>query len=468
MSSKPTSDDAAERTSDAPHASDPDATLAGGAPASENGTAGTEVTHEPGLAKQAGTSASAAPSPADPHPDPEATIKAAPGSDQPTEILGQGVRVSDSTPTEVFGANTGGESAANAAATGSGVDDQATTVFESGRSVSDAAPTEVLGESPSGPHAAYPVDEEHPAEAAAAQGVTYQAAPNPTGRQDTQVLGAYGTEVFDAEGAAMAAGTAAPGTGQQPPVPPPPTGSGGSQGGSSWMRGSRRTILAIGVIVAVLAVAVLAGGEAYARRTVEKCISSQFEQQMGSKIDVSFGGKPMLITMFDNKVGSVTVDSDDSKFGPAVGMVVHAKFNDIEVVDQGKGGGTIGSSSADVTWSNDGIAKTLQGLVTGVQSNPSDGTLTFAVLGGIAGLKVKPHVVGDKIEVTTEAASLLGFGLPTDLVEGIVDVMAESLQSYPMGLKPTKVEVTNDGLHVTLAGGPAQLEPAQGDTAVSC
>ncbi|MFI6867979.1 LmeA family phospholipid-binding protein [Nocardia sp. NPDC050406] len=455
MSSKPTSDDAAKRTDDAPHASDPDATLVGGAPADENGTAGTEVTHEPGLARQAGTSAPAAPDPTDDTvraesgsatADPDATIKAAPGSDQPTEIIGQGVRVSDSTPTEIFAAP---DHAENPAATGSGVDEHPTEVFAAGTPLSDA-----------GPYAAYPVDEEH-AGAAAAQGVSASG-------HDTKVMGAHGTEVFDAEGAAMAAGAAAPGGGQQPPVPPPPPGNEGAQGGSSWMRGSRRTLLIVGIVVALLAVAGLAGGEAYARRTVERCISSQFEQQMGSKIDVSFGAKPMLITMFDNKVGSVTVNSDDTKFGPAVGMVVHAKFNDIEVVDQGRGGGTIGSSSADVTWSNDGIAKTLGGLVSGVESNPADGTLTFAVLGGLAGLQVKPHVVGDKVEVTTESASLLGFGLPTDLVEGIVDVMAESLQSYPMGLKPTKVEVTNDGLHVTLAGGQAQLEPAQSDTAVTC
>ncbi|NNH74763.1 DUF2993 domain-containing protein [Nocardia uniformis] len=224
----------------------------------------------------------------------------------------------------------------------------------------------------------------------------------------------------------------------------------------------------IGLVVAVLAVAGLAGGEAYARRTVERCISSQFEQEMGSKIDVSFGAKPMLITMFDNKVSSVTVDSDDSKFGPAEGMVVHAVFNDIEVVDQGRGGGTVGSSTAEVTWSNDGIAKTLSGLVTGVQSNPADNTLTFAVLGGLAGLTVKPQVAGDRVEVTTEAASLLGFGLPTALVEDIVDLMAQSLQSYPMGLQPTKVQVDSDGLHVSLAGGKTELPAAQSDTAVTC
>ncbi|UFT00147.1 DUF2993 domain-containing protein [Nocardia huaxiensis] len=218
----------------------------------------------------------------------------------------------------------------------------------------------------------------------------------------------------------------------------------------------------VAIVAALVIVGGLAGGEAYARNKVQNCIASSFEKQMGSKIDVSFGAKPMLLTMIDNKVGKVTIDSDDTKFGPAVGMVVHATFNDIEVKDGGKQGGTIGSSEAEVTWSNEGIVQTLGGLVSSSTSDPAAGTLNFGVLMGIAQLQVVPQVVGDKVDVETKSASLLGIGLPTDLVSGIVDLMTESLQSYPMGLKPTKVEVTNDGLRVTLKGGPSTLEAPDG------
>nr|WP_308212902.1 DUF2993 domain-containing protein [Nocardia otitidiscaviarum] len=473
MSSKPTSDDAAERDTGAPHASDPDATLVGGT--------GNEVSHEPGTALPDPTAEHRPEASADDHAteilgsgETTSDTRAghapdAPGIDDTTRAFGDRESVSDSAPTEVLGAN---PTAGN---------NDTTKAFPGRVSVSDSAPTEVLGNSPD---AAYPQHaemrgaEENPADHrtevlgptggpnpsghqdTAVLGAT--GAPYPSDRQDTTALGPYGTETFDA--AALAAG-AAPGGEQQPPTtPPPPVGpnAAGSGGGSSWMRG--RTLLVVALVVSLLAIAALAGGEAYARRTVENCITSQFEQEMGSRIDVSFGAKPMLITMFDGKVSSVTVNSDDTKFGPAVGMVVHAKFNDIEVVDNGRGGGTIGSSSADVTWSNDGIAKTLGGLVSGVQSNPTKDTLTFAVLGGLAGLEVKPQVVGGRVEVTTEAASLLGFGLPTDLVEGIVDLMAESLQSYPMGLQPTEVQVTDSGLRVLLAGGKTELPAAQGDS----
>lgn len=230
---------------------------------------------------------------------------------------------------------------------------------------------------------------------------------------------------------------------------------------------NRRTLLIALTVIAILLATVLVGGEAYARHTVSRCISTQFEKEMGSKIDVGFGMKPMLITWIDGKVPEVTVDSDDTKFGPAVGMVVHAEFHDVEVVDNGRGGGTIGSSSAEVTWSNDGIRQTLGNLVSGVRSAPSSGMLSLDVLGGLAQLQVQPVIKGGVIEVETMSAQLLGMGLPTDLVQGIVEVFTKSLQSYPYNLTPTEVKVTDDGIAVRLTGTRAEL-PAATDSSATC
>ncbi|TQM30210.1 LmeA family phospholipid-binding protein [Nocardia bhagyanarayanae] len=231
---------------------------------------------------------------------------------------------------------------------------------------------------------------------------------------------------------------------------------------------SRRTLVIALVVVATLLAAVLVGGEAYARHAVSRCISSQFEKEMGSRIDVGFGAKPMLITWVDGKLSSVTVDSKDNKFGPAVGMVVHAEFNDLEGVNSGNGGGTVGSSSADVTWSNEGIQESLGGLVSGVRSSSATGMITLDVLGGLAQLQVHPEVRNGAVEVQTKSAELLGIGLPTDLVEGIVDIMTQSLQSYPMGLKATEIKVTDDGIVAQLAGGRTELPAAENNADVRC
>ncbi|MFJ4653053.1 LmeA family phospholipid-binding protein [Nocardia sp. NPDC088792] len=365
---------------------------------------------------------------------------------EPTEILSPGAPAG--TPEQA--AEWWHESTTQLPGQGPAGDDGSTAVIPSGTG-EGAQPTEIL----------------HPGEAAYAPG----AVPPPqatarSGAGNTAGFGPQGTGVLDPAAAAPSTVT---GSSQLPPgTPPPPANPAGGQGGPSGMRRKRRTLLIVAIVAVLLVVGGLAGGEAYARHKVENCISSQFEQQMGSKIDVSFGWKPLLLTMFDGKVSSVTVNSDDTKFGPAQGMVVHATFDDVDVKDNGNQGATIGSSTADVTWSNDGIVKTLGGLVTNGTSDPGSGTLSFGVLGGIAQLQVKPKIVGDKIEVDTESASLLGFGLPTDLVSGIVDLMTQSLQSYPMGLVPTGVQVTGDGLHVTLKGGRTTLQPVNGQTPTSC
>ncbi|MFR9753813.1 DUF2993 domain-containing protein [Nocardia sp. 004] len=229
---------------------------------------------------------------------------------------------------------------------------------------------------------------------------------------------------------------------------------------------SRRTLLIALAVVVTLLATLLVGGELYARHSVASCISSQFEKEMGSKITVRFGPKPLLITLIDGKVSSVRVNSDDTKFGPAIGMEVHAVLHDVEVDEQN--GGSVGSSSADVDWSNEGIKETLGGLVSDVSSSAASGTLTLSVLGGIGQLQLKPRIQDGAVRMETTSARLLGIGLPSDLAQSILDTFTQSLENYPLDMKATDVRVTDSGIEVKLAGGRTQLEPAQGDTAVLC
>ncbi|WP_040792761.1 LmeA family phospholipid-binding protein [Nocardia paucivorans] len=231
-------------------------------------------------------------------------------------------------------------------------------------------------------------------------------------------------------------------------------------------KAGRRHIVPIALIAVVVLVAgVLVAGEAYARHKVSNCISSQFEKEMGSRIKVGFGPKPLLITWIDGKLSELTVDSDDADFGPAAGMRVHARFNDLDVSDSSTTGTTIGSSAAHVDWSNPGIAQTLKGLVSEVRSVPATGQLDMRVLGGIGTLQVVPQIRDGKVDVQVSSASLLGIGIPNDLAEGVVDLMTDSLQTYPMGLQPTEVRVTDSGLEVDLHGGPTRLPPAENSEA---
>ncbi|MCZ4079225.1 DUF2993 domain-containing protein [Rhodococcus sp. H36-A4] len=221
------------------------------------------------------------------------------------------------------------------------------------------------------------------------------------------------------------------------------------------------------VLVAVLVVAALLGGELFFRQQIKSCLAGQLESEIGSQVDVGLGWKPILISLIDKQVSSVTLDSDDARFGPAEGMTVHAEVNDVNVQQSADSNGTIGSSSADIDWSTAGIASTLQSqgigaLVTGVTSDASAGTLSFAV-GGLAELTVKPVVAGGSVDVQTVGASILGLGIPTDLVDSIVGVLSDSLQQYPLDMAPTALTVTDSGIELTLQGDQYTLPPVSAD-----
>jgi len=225
-----------------------------------------------------------------------------------------------------------------------------------------------------------------------------------------------------------------------------------------------RIVLIVGLVIVLAIAGTAAGLETWARKHYSNCIATQLHKSLGSRVSVHFGWKPLLITNFDHKVGSLTVDSDDAQFGPAAGMKVHATLNDIAL--QGSNA-TVGSSSADAMWSDDGIGQTLSGLVSGVQSNPGAGTLDVKVLGGLADLQLRPHIVGNQIQVDTVNADVLGFGIPTDLVDGIVKTMSASLQSYPLDMHPTQLTITDSGIDVRLSGGAVTLQGDPNTTAQS-
>ncbi|MGA9873466.1 MAG: DUF2993 domain-containing protein [Rhodococcus sp. (in: high G+C Gram-positive bacteria)] len=220
----------------------------------------------------------------------------------------------------------------------------------------------------------------------------------------------------------------------------------------------------IAVLVVLVLVAALLGGELFVRQQIKSCLAGQLESEIGSQVDVGLGWKPILVSLVDKQVSSVTLDSSDARFGPAQGMVVHAEVEDVDLQQNAESNGTIGSSSADIAWSTDGIAATLQSqgigaLVSGVTSDASAGTLSFAV-GGLAELTVKPTATGDRVNVETVDASILGLGIPTDLVDSIVGVLTDSLQQYPLGMTPTDLTVTDSGIELNLQGGAYSI-PAQ-------
>ncbi|MCZ4274915.1 MAG: DUF2993 domain-containing protein [Rhodococcus sp. (in: high G+C Gram-positive bacteria)] len=233
---------------------------------------------------------------------------------------------------------------------------------------------------------------------------------------------------------------------------------------------TRRKAPMIAVLVVLVLVAALLGGELYVRQQIKSCLAGQLENELGSEVEVGLGWKPILISLVDKQVSSVTLDSNDARFGPAVDMTVSAEVEDVDLEQSAESGGTIGSSNADIAWSTEGIAATLQsqgigGLVSDVTSDASTGTLSFAI-GGLAQLTVEPTVAGDRVDVRTVDASILGLGIPTDLVDSIVGILSDSLQQYPLDMTPTSLTVTDTGIELQLEGGAYVIPPRQADQTV--
>jgi hypothetical protein len=146
-------------------------------------------------------------------------------------------------------------------------------------------------------------------------------------------------------------------------------------------------------------------------------------------------------------------------------MQVHVRANDIDINGSDTSAATIGDSTADITWSADGILATVQaqtfgGLISSVESSEADGTLTFAVgPAGLAQLVVRPVVGSGEVDVQTVSAEVLGFGIPTDLVDGVVQIISAGLQIYPLGMTPQSLDVDDTGITMSLAGGRYEVPP---------
>ncbi len=235
----------------------------------------------------------------------------------------------------------------------------------------------------------------------------------------------------------------------------------------------RHTALFVTLGLVVVLVAVLVGGEFYARDRVSSCVATALHDEMDGDVDVSLGATPLLLTVITGSVSSLSVDSDSVNLaGPGEsslrGLQLTSTIHDIDL-PEGDGTGTVGSSEATVRWGNDDMLTSLQTLpfgmlITGVTSDPASGTIDVAVAGGLGQMTLTPKVSGGAVTMEASDITALGIGLPTGGAQQVIDLLTRNLADYPLRMQPQSVEVTDQGLRVTLKGGQAPLnESGAGD-----
>jgi hypothetical protein len=242
---------------------------------------------------------------------------------------------------------------------------------------------------------------------------------------------------------------------EEHPRPPPGQPGYGPPPGSPTSKGSRLSrvrlrnplsIVLIAVIVIGLVAAGLLAGELYARHRAESVVAAATECVVQDKASVSFGATPLLLQLATGHYRNISIHTAGNR------MKADVRIDDVRLDGDVDSMGTVGALDAMVTWSADGMRQSIQeaisplrGLVTGVQTNPDDGTIKLQ--GNVGSVTTRPQVTDGRMALQVVDVTGLGLLLPSEVVQSALDTFTTDLtENYPLDLHADSVQITYDGL----------------------
>lgn len=259
----------------------------------------------------------------------------------------------------------------------------------------------------------------------------------------------------------------------QPAAPPP---GGAAQKDTSLLgrirnlfRDPLSIVLAVVIVVALVAAGVLAA-ELYARSRADDVVASATECVVQDNATVSFGASPFLLQHLTGHYGNISIETAGNQIREAKGMKAQINIDDVRLQSNGDSKGTIGALDATITWTADGIKQTVQdsipvvgSFVSGVKTNPSDGTIELeAALG--SSIVTKPTVQDGGLALQVVNLSGLGFTLPRETVQPALDAFSAQLtKNYPLGIKADDVTVTDTGVTARFSTRNATIPAGETD-----
>jgi len=252
---------------------------------------------------------------------------------------------------------------------------------------------------------------------------------------------------------------------QQVPLPQPEPAPPAAK---RWL-GDPLSIVLVLVTVAALALAALLGAELYARHKANTIVAAAVGCVVKDTATASFGIRPFLLQHFSQNYHDMTVETAGNQIREAKGMKLRLRLDDIRINQTAESAGTLGALDADVTWSAEGIKDTvggivpfLGGLVTGVSTEPSDGTIE--VQGALGTLTIQPAVADGKLALNVVALKGLGLTLPAEAVQPAMDAFTAALtNNLPMGIRADSVAVTDTGVNAKFVTRDATIPNGQQD-----
>jgi hypothetical protein len=278
-------------------------------------------------------------------------------------------------------------------------------------------------------------------------------------------------------------GYSAPPPSQGPPPPSGPLSASAPQQeeptpkkrSKGFLRDPLSIVLTLVIVVAVLLAAAI-GVELYARSTGEKQVSSAIECLLGDQAEVSFAFMPpFLMQHLSEHYKSVHIETAGNQIRDLQGMKADVTVNDVRLSqDAGSGGGgTIGSLVAKIDWTAAGMTQSIQNaiplvgsLISGVTTNPSDGTVELeAALGSIV---TKPEVKNGALTLQVQELTGLGFTLPRESIQPALDSLTSQLtDEFPFPITADSVEVTDSGVLTQFSAQNTTIPKSQDDTCFS-
>ncbi len=234
----------------------------------------------------------------------------------------------------------------------------------------------------------------------------------------------------------------------------PPPGIPTSQG--SGLRRVRlripQSIVLIAVIVAGLVAAGLLASELYARHRAESVVATATECVVHDKASVSFGATPLLVQLATGHYRDISIHTGGNRIGNAQGMKADVWIDDVRLDGDHDAVSTVGALDAMISWSADGMKQTIQdaitplrGLVTGLQTNPDDGTIKLQ--GNLGGVTIKPKVTDGRLALQALDVTGLGLLVPNEIVQSALDAFITHLtEKYPFDIHADSVQITDDGV----------------------
>jgi hypothetical protein len=242
-----------------------------------------------------------------------------------------------------------------------------------------------------------------------------------------------------------------------------------------FLRDPLSIILTLVIVVAVVAAALI-GIELYARNEGETRVASAVECLVEDKAEVSFAFMPpFLIQHMSRHYSSLHIETAGNQIGSLQGMKADVTVKDVKLnEDAGSGsGGTIGSLVAKIDWTSAGMSQSIQdaiplvgSLISGVTTNPSDGTVELeAALGSIV---TKPTVKNGALTLEVTELTGLGFTLPRETIQPALDSLTAQLeQELPMDIKADSVKVTDAGVETQFSTQNATIPRSEQDSCFS-